>query len=360
MKIKEAAAECGLTEKAIRLYEAKGLVEPEKTELNGRSFRSYSPENIRVLKQIGTLRRTAFSLEQIGEMLEHPERTSDIFLVCREAVREESGRLSALCALLDAVDEGMLDDPESLAAALSPEESPDSAPHIWRWRVWDEEISAAERARGYQDYLTRQERRARMDRLFAPAASAAAQAGAFLRRRGRLLAAVCVVLLVTLGALFNMPAIRSLTREGEGVLFSLSDSSLERSVAVRIEGVRSDTLLGERSCSAKFSLSGFHSANYSAPPEYRIGDGVRYALNLRAESSALAGSCVLCLDEPLNGVRYRIKRAYYDQELRRWILSLSRPALEEESGLYIAFPASSRDEALMLYGRLAQNGELSK
>lgn len=360
MKIKEAAAECGLTEKAIRLYEAKGLVEPDKTELNGRSFRSYSPENIRMLKLIGTLRRASFSLEQIGEMLEHPERTSDIFLACREAVREESDRLSALRTLLDAVDVDALDNPESLAAALSPETSSDSVPRIWRWRVWDEEVGAEERARGYQDFLAHQERRARMERLFAPAVSASARVGAFLRRRGRLLAVVCGVLLVTLGALFNMPAIQTLTREGEGVLFSLSDSSLERSVAVRIEGVRSDTLLGERSCSAKFSLSGFHSANYSAPPEYRIGDGVRYALNLRAESSPLAGSYALCLDEPLDGVRYRIKRAYYDQELRRWILSLSRPSLEEESDLYIAFPATSRDEALMLYGWLTQNGELSE
>ena len=36
MKIKQAAATCGLTEKAIRLYEEKGLITPSYTEKNGR------------------------------------------------------------------------------------------------------------------------------------------------------------------------------------------------------------------------------------------------------------------------------------------------------------------------------------
>ena len=38
MQIKEAAALCGLTEKAIRLYEEKGLITPTYTEKNGREF----------------------------------------------------------------------------------------------------------------------------------------------------------------------------------------------------------------------------------------------------------------------------------------------------------------------------------
>ena len=44
MKIKEVARKTGLTEKTIRYYEHRGLVIPASTELNGRSFRDYSPE----------------------------------------------------------------------------------------------------------------------------------------------------------------------------------------------------------------------------------------------------------------------------------------------------------------------------
>ena len=38
MQIKQAAAQCGLTEKAIRLYEEKGLITPTYTERTGGSF----------------------------------------------------------------------------------------------------------------------------------------------------------------------------------------------------------------------------------------------------------------------------------------------------------------------------------
>ena len=48
MKIKEVARKTGLTEKTIRYYEHRGLVIPASTELNGRSFREYSPEETAV------------------------------------------------------------------------------------------------------------------------------------------------------------------------------------------------------------------------------------------------------------------------------------------------------------------------
>ena len=55
MKIKEAAALCGLTEKAIRLYEAKGLIHPASEERGGRIFRDYDDACIRELMTVGIL-----------------------------------------------------------------------------------------------------------------------------------------------------------------------------------------------------------------------------------------------------------------------------------------------------------------
>ena len=54
MQIKQAAAQCGLTEKAIRLYEEKGLITPTYTEKNGRQFRDYNEETVARLQTIAT------------------------------------------------------------------------------------------------------------------------------------------------------------------------------------------------------------------------------------------------------------------------------------------------------------------
>ena len=75
MQIKEAAATCGLTEKAIRLYEEKGLITPTYTEINGRKFRDYDEKTVEQLKTIAGLRQSFFSIEQIAAMQTRP-RTS--------------------------------------------------------------------------------------------------------------------------------------------------------------------------------------------------------------------------------------------------------------------------------------------
>jgi hypothetical protein len=46
VRIKEVSQITGLTEKTIRFYEEKQLLQPEQTEINGRIFRSYTEQNI--------------------------------------------------------------------------------------------------------------------------------------------------------------------------------------------------------------------------------------------------------------------------------------------------------------------------
>ena len=101
MKIKEAAQYCGLTEKAIRLYEAKGLIHPQTEEKNGRVFREYDSEAIRALLTVGTLRRADFSLEQIGMMQQSPHKIPEVFAAYREEVKSNAARLTALSRVMD-------------------------------------------------------------------------------------------------------------------------------------------------------------------------------------------------------------------------------------------------------------------
>ena len=182
MRIKEAAEQSGLTEKAIRLYEEKGLITPTITEINGRKFRDYDEDTVALLKTIGGLRRSFFSLDQIAAMQESPDRIPEIFSQYRNELKEQYDRLGMLIARADeilaqlpeadfpdhaVVTPAALRDVDTLSEAMTAvtpvvvsEEIPVSAPPKGRkehaevhFKRWDEEISTDEREIVYQRYL---------------------------------------------------------------------------------------------------------------------------------------------------------------------------------------------------------------
>ena len=79
MKTKEVCQRTGLTRKTLLLYEAKGLYHPKKVYSGGREYREYTEENVRELRDIATLRRAWFTMEEIRQMQEEPETVGDIF-----------------------------------------------------------------------------------------------------------------------------------------------------------------------------------------------------------------------------------------------------------------------------------------
>jgi DNA-binding transcriptional MerR regulator len=62
----ETASALGVTPRALRLYEARGLVSPLRT---GAGWRAYGPEAMGRLHQILALKRLGLSLRAIGELL---------------------------------------------------------------------------------------------------------------------------------------------------------------------------------------------------------------------------------------------------------------------------------------------------
>lgn len=62
----ETASALGITARALRLYEARGLVRPLRTQAG---WRAYGPEAMGRLHQILTLKRLGLSLKAIGELL---------------------------------------------------------------------------------------------------------------------------------------------------------------------------------------------------------------------------------------------------------------------------------------------------
>lgn len=75
MLIKEVCRECKLTKKAIEYYEQQGLISP-RVENNG--YRSYSDEDINVLKEISVLRKLGISIAEIKDILASNNKSAAI------------------------------------------------------------------------------------------------------------------------------------------------------------------------------------------------------------------------------------------------------------------------------------------
>jgi MerR family transcriptional regulator, copper efflux regulator len=67
LTIGEVAARSGVSRKALRLYEARGIVpKPRRTPAG---YRAYSPEVLRVLHFVTQARRLGLTLKEIGHIV---------------------------------------------------------------------------------------------------------------------------------------------------------------------------------------------------------------------------------------------------------------------------------------------------
>jgi len=89
MTIKEAEQRTGLSAKTIRYYEKEGLLEIKRNKHN--SYRTYSEEDIALLKRIKLFRYLDFSVAEIKSILNADDETvSDLLKKQAELLREQS------------------------------------------------------------------------------------------------------------------------------------------------------------------------------------------------------------------------------------------------------------------------------
>lgn len=81
LSMAEAARALGVSAKALRLYEAKGLVRPHRTEAG---WRVYGPEALSRLHQVVALKRLGLSLARIGDLLRGRLGSLDAVLAVQE------------------------------------------------------------------------------------------------------------------------------------------------------------------------------------------------------------------------------------------------------------------------------------
>ncbi len=96
----EAARRLGVSVKALRVYEQRGLVKPLRSQAD---WRAYGPEEMARLHQILALKALGLPLARIGALLEGRASTLESVLAIQEqALKDEGKRLEHALALIRA------------------------------------------------------------------------------------------------------------------------------------------------------------------------------------------------------------------------------------------------------------------
>ncbi|PKV89814.1 MerR family transcriptional regulator [Streptomyces sp. TLI_146] len=120
MLIGEVARRSGVSARMLRHYESLGLVRPSGR--TGSGYREYSPEDIRRIFQIESLRSLGLSLREIGRALDDPGSTpsalvGDLIRQTRERIAAETELLTQL-RRIDATEPEDLEDVLQVVALL--------------------------------------------------------------------------------------------------------------------------------------------------------------------------------------------------------------------------------------------------
>lgn len=101
LRIGQVAERTGVSGKALRLYEARGLLKPDA--YSGSGYRLYSQPALARLQEICVLKRSGFMLSDIGKLLSHSGAAAALVETRIIALRGElNARSKALAALEDA------------------------------------------------------------------------------------------------------------------------------------------------------------------------------------------------------------------------------------------------------------------
>ena len=135
MKIKTVCERTGLSDRAIRLYIENGLLAPDKTEnYTGRRSFDFSDDDVTRLDQIAVLRASGFSIAQIREVQENPERIPAIVAEVTEKQETELRKSEKVLSSLSALSEEIGSFAE-LADRLTDETIPETPPEDSRMRL---------------------------------------------------------------------------------------------------------------------------------------------------------------------------------------------------------------------------------
>ena len=98
MSATEAASRLGVSAKALRLYEQRGLIAPIRSAAG---WRAYGPREMSRAGEIAALRALGFSLTQVARVLDGDSRGLEPALAAHQLVLED--RLRQLVGTIEAI-----------------------------------------------------------------------------------------------------------------------------------------------------------------------------------------------------------------------------------------------------------------
>jgi len=116
LRIGQIAERTGVSAKALRLYEARGLLEPDAR--SSADYRLYGPRALVRLAEIGVLKRAGFTLAEIGTLLEHHGSAAALVEARIVALRGEVNAKSRALAALEQAWRGLRSTSQTTAQLL--------------------------------------------------------------------------------------------------------------------------------------------------------------------------------------------------------------------------------------------------
>lgn len=132
----EAARRLGVSAKALRIYETRGLLKPHRTEVG---WRAYGPAEMARAADIVTLRTLGLSLAQAGRVLDGDAAALATALTAHLGVLEAethrlAERIEAVRRAIAGIERGAVPEIRTLAALVRPERRPALAFDLpWPW-----------------------------------------------------------------------------------------------------------------------------------------------------------------------------------------------------------------------------------
>lgn len=368
MKPSEVRERTGLTEKALRLYEDKGLIAPAVREQGSRRVREYSEEDLAVLMTVASLRRARFSIEQIGRMLEDPHETETVFLEYRAGLEREMGELKELTERVKAIDPAALRSAGTLAEAITPAAEPLQLPvrdmnyRPYRW----EDISDEERREAFERFWKKQERRLDRERLLLE----------LCRLTGRAMLCIFLPSLIIAALLYNTPVTRKVDIAWPAVEYDTQSGEVTGETTLIMRGKEYYYLFRPDVFEGTLEVDGY--GLYSETWEWRWGsasaklkEGTAYTVRLELKNVEVSNWLQAAGE---NNFRYQYYRepipkggldqteylgavcyVNMDDPLSALVLVIMEPTGQggHHSGdRYIIAPAATADEAKSLWRRL--------
>ena len=120
MKIKAVCEATGLTDRTIRFYIEEGLVTPKyQQNYLGRKTFDFSEEDVKTLESISIFRKYGFSVAEIKEIYEQPEKIISMAQQAKERLETDIAEDAKKIEILSLINTGRTYTPREFAIFLS-------------------------------------------------------------------------------------------------------------------------------------------------------------------------------------------------------------------------------------------------